>query len=63
VYEGGLMIDLAGMRSVRVDSGRHTARVEGGTTWSRPVSAPTAILVQDGVYDAFTKRLAETPAR
>jgi succinate-semialdehyde dehydrogenase / glutarate-semialdehyde dehydrogenase len=27
---------------------------------ARPVSAPNRILVQDGVYDAFTKRLAET---
>ena len=34
VCEGGLMIDLAGMRSVRVDPARHTARAEGGTTWS-----------------------------
>jgi FAD/FMN-containing dehydrogenase len=28
------MIDLAGMRSVRVDPARQTARAEGGTTWS-----------------------------
>jgi FAD/FMN-containing dehydrogenase len=34
VCEGGLMIDLAGMRSVHVDPGRRTARAEGGTTWS-----------------------------
>jgi FAD/FMN-containing dehydrogenase len=34
VCEGGLMIDLAGMRSVHVDPVRHTARAEGGTTWS-----------------------------
>ena len=34
VCEGGLMIDLAGMRSVRVDPTRHTARAEGGTTWN-----------------------------
>jgi hypothetical protein len=34
VCEGGLMIDLAGMRSVHVDPARHTARAEGGTTWS-----------------------------
>ena len=27
------MIDLAGMRSVRVDPVRRTARAEGGTTW------------------------------
>jgi FAD/FMN-containing dehydrogenase len=34
VCEGGLMIDLAGMHSVRVDPTRPTARAEGGTTWS-----------------------------
>src|ERR1700757_43802 len=33
VCEGGLMIDLAGMRSVRVDPAHKTARAEGGTTW------------------------------
>lgn len=34
VCEGGLMVDLAGLRSVRVDPARRTARAEGGTTWS-----------------------------
>src|SRR2546423_8002316 len=33
VCQDGLMIDLAGMRSVRVDSVRRTARAEGGATW------------------------------
>jgi len=33
VCQGGLMIDLAGMRSVRVDPMRHTARAEAGATW------------------------------
>jgi hypothetical protein len=33
VCQGGLMIDLGGMRSVRVDPIRRTARAEGGTTW------------------------------
>jgi FAD binding domain/Berberine and berberine like len=33
VCEGGLMIDLAGMKSVRVDPAGQTARAEGGTTW------------------------------
>jgi FAD binding domain len=34
VCEGGLMIDLAGMRSVRADPARRTARAEGGATWA-----------------------------
>jgi FAD/FMN-containing dehydrogenase len=33
VCNGGLMIDLACMRSVRVDPVRRTARAEGGVTW------------------------------
>jgi FAD/FMN-containing dehydrogenase len=33
ICEGGLMIDLAGMRSIRVDPIRRTARAEGGATW------------------------------
>lgn len=32
VSEGGLMIDLSGMRSVQVDPATRTARVEGGAT-------------------------------
>jgi FAD/FMN-containing dehydrogenase len=34
VCEGGLMIDLAGMRGVRVDPAQLTARAEGGATWA-----------------------------
>ena len=34
VCEGGLMIDLAGMRGVRVDPAQRTARAEAGATWS-----------------------------
>lgn len=33
VCEGGLMIDLSGMKSIRVDPENKTARAEGGVTW------------------------------
>lgn len=33
VCDGGLMIDLSLMKSVRVDPVTHTARAEGGATW------------------------------
>src|SRR5258708_830630 len=33
VCEGGLMIDLSPMKSVRVDPAKRTARVEAGLTW------------------------------
>jgi FAD/FMN-containing dehydrogenase len=33
VCEGGLMIDLSPMKSVRVDLQKHTARAEAGLTW------------------------------
>jgi FAD/FMN-containing dehydrogenase len=35
VCQGGLMIDLADMRSVRVDPVRRTVRAEGRATWGR----------------------------
>ena len=33
VCDGGLMIDLSGMKSIRVDPERRTARAEPGVTW------------------------------
>jgi FAD binding domain/Berberine and berberine like len=33
VCDGGLMIDLSGMRSIRVDPVQRTARAEAGATW------------------------------
>jgi FAD/FMN-containing dehydrogenase len=32
--EGGLMIDLAGMKGIHVDPRAHTARAQGGVTWA-----------------------------
>ena len=46
VCDGGLMIDLSRMKSVRVDPVRRTARAEGGCTWGtsttrrRPLAWP-----------------------
>src|ERR1700680_1281097 len=33
VCDGGLMLDLSPMRSIRVDPGERTARAEGGAIW------------------------------
>src|SRR5438876_3696204 len=33
VCDGGIMIDLSGMKSVRVDTAKRTARAEGGAKW------------------------------
>jgi FAD/FMN-containing dehydrogenase len=33
VCDGGLVIDLSGMKAIRVDPARRTARAEGGVTW------------------------------
>ena len=38
VCDGGLMIDLSRMRSVRVDAARQTARAEGGVTWGTSIT-------------------------
>jgi FAD/FMN-containing dehydrogenase len=32
--EGGLMIDLAGMKGIHVDTARRTVRAQGGATWA-----------------------------
>jgi FAD/FMN-containing dehydrogenase len=32
--EGGVMIDLAGMKGISVDVGRRTVRAQGGATWA-----------------------------
>src|SRR5687768_971662 len=32
--EGGLMVDLSGMKGIHVDARRRTARAEGGVTWA-----------------------------
>jgi len=34
VVEGGVMIDLSGMRGIHVDAGHRTARAQGGATWA-----------------------------
>ena len=49
------MIDLAGMRSVRVNPVRRTARAEGGTTWGERESSRRSHPSTDpyeGVYAA-----------
>jgi FAD/FMN-containing dehydrogenase len=57
VNDGGLVIDLSGMKSVRVDAATRTARVEGGATWgdfdhaAHPygLAAPGGIISTTGV--------------
>ncbi len=34
VVEGGVMVDLAGMKGIHVDAGRRTVRAQGGATWA-----------------------------
>ena len=34
VVEGGVMIDLAGMKGIHVDARRRTVRSQGGATWA-----------------------------
>jgi FAD/FMN-containing dehydrogenase len=57
VNDGGLVIDLSGMRGVRVDPAARTARVEGGATWgdldhathAYGLAAPGGIISTTGV--------------
>jgi hypothetical protein len=39
--DGGVVVDLSGMRGVRVDPAAKTARVEGGATWGTSMPPPT----------------------
>jgi FAD/FMN-containing dehydrogenase len=43
VCDGGLMIDLSGMRGVRVDAARRRAFAEGGARWGDVDKATTAV--------------------
>jgi FAD/FMN-containing dehydrogenase len=38
-YDGGLLLNTSGMRSVHVDPGRRTARVGPGATWGQVIAA------------------------
>jgi FAD/FMN-containing dehydrogenase len=57
VADDGLVIDLSGMRSVRVDPDAQTVRVEGGATWADVdhathafgLAVPTGIISTTGV--------------
>src|SRR5919112_2499868 len=57
VADDALVIDLSGMRGVRVDPQEHTVRVEGGATWGEVdhaahafgLAVPTGIISSTGV--------------
>ncbi|HYM57424.1 MAG TPA: FAD-dependent oxidoreductase, partial [Solirubrobacteraceae bacterium] len=51
VVDGGLVIDLSAMRSVRLDPARRTVHVQGGATWADVdrVTAPLGLATTGGV--------------
>jgi FAD binding domain len=58
VCEGGLMIDLSGMKSVWVDPVRQMARAEGGATWG---DFDTAYTHRDAQYNVLIVGMWSNP--